>query len=363
MLQWQAPTVKRRGYQYWCIDLHVMAVVPSGIAAAGGVPSSPRRPEPEERIAASLIQLLEAGTTPWRREWDASTSAHHCNLLTGRPYSGANPVLLTLGLHLRGSVLPYWCGFAEAKAVGLFPRRGSRAVHVLRPQRHQANPDVQPVPSQADPDAMPAPPRVWMSFRPMPLFNAADLDGPGLEALLARRRRAAGLCQRPEPERLAAAETALSAWPVAVDHGFASAFYSPGRDRIALPARRAFHSAGAYYATWAHEAIHSTGHPTRLRRDLSGDHNSPAYAREELVAELGAVLLGDRLEIGSDTMNHAAYLGGWIALLRESPRVLLEVLGDARRAADLICPDGAIQGSTAPLQGGALQAGSQSQAG
>jgi antirestriction protein ArdC len=28
--------------------------------------------------------------------------------------------------------------------------------------------------------------------------------------------------------------------------------------------------------------------------------NCRAYAREELVAELGAVLLGDRLEIGSD---------------------------------------------------------------
>jgi antirestriction protein ArdC len=64
-----------------------------------------------------------------------------------------------------------------------------------------------------------------------------------------------------------------------------------------------------------------------------------AYAREELVAELGAVLLGDRLEIGSDVNNHAAYLAGWVELLQDSPRVLLRVLGDARRAADLICPE------------------------
>jgi antirestriction protein ArdC len=66
---------------------------------------------------------------------------------------------------------------------------------------------------------------------------------------------------------------------------------------------------------------------------------SRAYAREELVAELGAVMLGERLEIGSDVANHAAYLASWIALLRESPRVLVEVLGDARRAVDLICPE------------------------
>jgi antirestriction protein ArdC len=37
--------------------------------------------------------------------------------------------------------------------------------------------------------------------------------------------------------------------------------------------------------------------------------------------------------------NHAAYLDHWIALLQESPRVLLQVLGDARKAADLICPE------------------------
>jgi hypothetical protein len=29
---------------------------------------------------------MEAGTTPWRREWDASTGGHHLNLLTGHRY-------------------------------------------------------------------------------------------------------------------------------------------------------------------------------------------------------------------------------------------------------------------------------------
>ncbi|MFS6827349.1 zincin-like metallopeptidase domain-containing protein [Cyanobium sp. ATX 6F1] len=59
------------------------------------------------------------------------------------------------------------------------------------------------------------------------------------------------------------------------------------------------------------------------------------YAREALVAELGAVLLGDRLEIGSEIESHAAYLGHWIELLQESPRVLFQVLSEARQAADL----------------------------
>jgi antirestriction protein ArdC len=49
---------------------------------------------------------MEAGTTPWRREWDASTCGYHLNLLTGHRYRGSNPVLLTLGMHLRGSNTP-----------------------------------------------------------------------------------------------------------------------------------------------------------------------------------------------------------------------------------------------------------------
>lgn len=51
------------------------------------------------------------------------------------------------------------------------------------------------------------------------------------------------------------------------------------------------------------------------------------------------MLLGDRLEIGSEIERHAAYLGQWIELLNESPKVLFQVLGEARQAADLICPE------------------------
>ena len=306
---------------------------------------------------ASLVGLLEAGTTPWRREWDAASGGHHVNLLSGRRYRGANPALLTLGLHLRGSALPYWCGFAEAKALGIFPRKGSKAVHVLRPQVHQGGEGRLAESGSAaegghgstgaDADGQPSVQagRSWVSYRPVALFNAADLEGEALAALILKRRQAEGAVLRPEPERLGAADAVFSRWPVPVSFAGDRACYLPLPDRIELPDRTAFHSAGALYATWAHEVIHSTGHSSRLARDLSGGMGEAgdggrAYAREELVAELGAVLLGDRLEIGSAMANHAAYLGHWIELLRESPQVLLQVLSDARKAADLVCPEG-----------------------
>jgi antirestriction protein ArdC len=255
--------------------------------------------------------------------------------------------LLSLALHQRPGALPFWCGFAEARAHGLAPRRGCSAAYVLRPQLHRSGSGTaesrSPDQPAADTDHA-LPPRSWVRYTPLPLFNAADLVGEALPALIRAQQQSAQRAARPEPERLAAAEAVLARWPVALHHGAMQPCYAPLPDCIHLPERQAFHSAAAYYATWAHEAVHSTGHRSRLARDLSGAMGAAgdrglAYAREELVAELGAVLLGERLEIGAAMANHAAYLSGWIALLRESPAVLFQVLADARRAADLIAPE------------------------
>ena len=300
----------------------------------------------EDRLVSSLIALMERGTAPWRREWDGQQGGHHVNLFSGRCYRGANPILLTIGLHQRGVTVPYWCGAGEAKSHGLVPKRGSKAVIVLRPQvrRRGSTPEdrgaAAPVPPAKEEErrADEREDRVWVRYRPVPLFNAEDLDGEPLQGLIRARQDAEQASRRSEPERLAHAEAVLRAWPVPVAHGGGRAFYNPKEDRIHLPDRRAFHTGAALYATWAHEALHSTGHGSRLARDLSGDLGSEAYAREELVAELGAVLLGERLEIGSDVSNHAAYLAEWIQLLRQSPTLLYKLLSEARQAADWISP-------------------------
>jgi antirestriction protein ArdC len=289
---------------------------------------------------------MERGTTPWRREWDSQRGGRHVNLFTGRAYRGANPILLTIGLHQRGATLPFWTGAGEARSHGLHPKRGSTAVTILRPQVCRRGAGSQ------DPDAPPSLPaesegerppndrqhRPWVRYRPVALFNAADLEGEGLEGFITARQTAQAPSSAPEPERLARAEDVLRAWPVPMEHGGSRAFYNPHSDRIQLPDREAFHSSSALYATWAHEALHSTGHASRLGRNLSSAMGSDAYAREELVAELGAVLVGERLEIGSDVINHAAYLAEWIRLLREAPTLLYKLLSEARQAADLICP-------------------------
>jgi antirestriction protein ArdC len=53
-------------------------------------------PTPEEAMVRDLIELLEAGSTPWRRPWDSHGGGIHRNLLSGRAYRGGNPILLEL---------------------------------------------------------------------------------------------------------------------------------------------------------------------------------------------------------------------------------------------------------------------------
>jgi hypothetical protein len=58
----------------------VAVAAPSRSARSQG--SAAARVTPEEKLVASLIALLEAGTTPWRREWDAAAGGHQiANLL------------------------------------------------------------------------------------------------------------------------------------------------------------------------------------------------------------------------------------------------------------------------------------------
>jgi antirestriction protein ArdC len=70
---------------------------------------------------------------------------------------------------------------------------------------------------------------------------------------------------------------------------------------------------------------------------MANSFGSDAYAREELVAELAAFLICNRLEINSSAENHAAYLGHWAQVLSEGPKVLFKVLSDATKASNLIC--------------------------
>lgn len=61
------------------------------------------------------------------------------------------------------------------------------------------------------------------------------------------------------------------------------------------------------------------------------------YAREELVAELGAALVSNVLGFSSRILeNSAAYLDFWVSKLKQQPKYIVSVLSDANRAAKMV---------------------------
>ena len=92
-----------------------------------------------------------------------------------------------------------------------------------------------------------------------------------------------------------------------------------------------------FYSTVLHEMAHSTGAENRLNRNLKNKFNEPQYAKEELVAELTAANISNVLGFDKRILdNNAAYLDGWISVLKENPKFIVSVMADVNKASDMI---------------------------
>ena len=139
-----------------------------------------------------------------------------------------------------------------------------------------------------------------------------------------------------------AAQSIVENYPNApeIKHGGNRAYYSPPADYVQMPNASNFDSANDYYRTLFHELIHSTGHPSRLNRELNTNHKSEAYAKEELTAEMGAVFLSAWAGIlWYNNKNHAAYLKSWNNAIKEAEndsKFIMRAAAAAQKATDHI---------------------------
>jgi antirestriction protein ArdC len=105
-----------------------------------------------------------------------------------------------------------------------------------------------------------------------------------------------------------------------------------------MPEFESFRDPEAYYATLGHELTHWTRHPSRLDGDFGRRrHGDEGYAREELVAELGAAILCADLGLALEPReDHAAYLASWLKVLRDDKRFIFSAAAHAQRAVDFL---------------------------
>ena len=126
-----------------------------------------------------------------------------------------------------------------------------------------------------------------------------------------------------------------------VEHGGCQPCYIPSRDQIAMPNREAYTgtddatSTQSYYGDFLHELIHWSGHKSRC--DRLDDKSKRGYAFEELVAEIGSVLLSVRLGINPTVRpDHANYLNGWPKSLDDDQNSIIDAAKLAQKAIDYL---------------------------
>ena len=111
-----------------------------------------------------------------------------------------------------------------------------------------------------------------------------------------------------------------------------NAFYSPTRDCITLPPRHAFKNTESFLSVTMHEMAHSTGHESRLNRNIRNEFGSPEYAKEELRAEISSYFLQNDLGApisAENLVDHSNYLLSWISALEEDYNELFRACRDA----------------------------------
>jgi antirestriction protein ArdC len=270
-----------------------------------------------EIVTEKILALLDKGMVPWRKPWKGGAEGVPANLVSKKPYRGIN----TLLLGFQGYASRYWLTFNQAKAKGGNVKKGEKGSMVVF---WKITADEKDAAGEVTRKGFPIL-RYYTVFNVSQCEGIADPDAAKEQApaeftpIESARRIVAGMPHAPE-----------------IRHDQQQAYYNVTKDFINLPKPETFTPAEEYYAAAFHDMTHATGHDTRLARCLQ-DRGLDAYAREELVAEMGAAFLCAEAGIDAAMIeNAAAYIQSWRKRISEDPKLVVVAAQQAQKAADYI---------------------------
>lgn len=295
-----------------------------------------------ESINDKIIQGLQDKGLKWFKPFkDAVTNSFFALSAYGKPYSGWNQLILSATAQANGWVNK-WYTFAHIQKCGGLINKGEKATPIYLWQinykvevggKIKYYPSLNAIPEgqreQAEKSFFLKTWLVWSISQTNLPHDTPNIEGE-------------------EPKELGVhleAEAILTAWgkEVKLVHSQQGrAYYSPSLDQIHMPNKtdKQWQCEGDYYKVFFHEAIHSTGHESRLKRlDKMASFGSEEYSKEELVAEIGALYLEAMSGIETmidDFKNSQAYINGWIKAIRDDKNLVMQSSKKAGEAVELI---------------------------
>jgi antirestriction protein ArdC len=280
-----------------------------------------------QRITDQIVVELEKGVRPWMKPWNAEHAAGRITRPlrgNGIPYQGINVLMLWAAAMEKGYAAPIWMTFKQAQEFKAHVRKGEKGSLVVYADRITR--------TETDTETGEESERAIPFMKGYTVFNVEQIDG------LPERFYAKAEPRSETVQRIERAEIFFAATGVTVRHGGNMAYYNVTHDHVQMPPIEAFRDAESYYATLAHEATHSTRHPSRLNRDFGRKRfGDEGYAMEELVAELGSAFLCADLELTPEVRgDHASYIASWIKVLKNDKRAIFTAASHGQRAADFL---------------------------
>jgi antirestriction protein ArdC len=284
-----------------------------------------------QRVTDTIIRDLEQGTRSWTKPW--TTTSKDLDSIRplrhdGTPYRGINVLILWSETIEHGYTSPTWMTYRQAQALGAQVRKGEHGATVVYAKTIE----------RAEDDAVTGRETVTRipMLRAYTVFNTDQIDG-----LPASTPAQPSPIKESVSTRIERADAFIAATGATIVHRGNRACYLPSADRIEMPPYGQFidtptaSAAEGYYATVLHELVHWTSPSHRCDRDLGKRFGDHAYAREELVAEIGAAFLCADLSITLEPRpDHAAYLGNWLAVLKSDKRAIFTAAALAQKAVD-----------------------------
>lgn len=276
-----------------------------------------------QEVADRMVAMLETGIgdpNSWKASWKGITSGLRgaTNASTGKHYRGGNSILLAM-LEMTGEAYGPWATYKQWESIGAQVRKGSKGSTILVPKTYSKEQEDGTVSS-------------GVYFGTAVVFPASMVDG----------------YEAPEAGTLVPADGWIA--EVVNGAGVVVASGSPACAKngsvVYMPDREMFASEASWFSVFAHELTHWSGHEHRAGARVKGTtFGDPAYAAEELVAEMGAAIACSLVGIDPEPRpDHAHYLAHWLracegeqgaARLWEVAKVASNAVGwlDGQRAA------------------------------
>jgi len=267
-------------------------------------------------VTNRIIELLKAGTIPWRKPW--TQAGMPCNLISGRKFRGINALLL----NAMGFEYNLFLTWKQIKTISASVRPGEKGTTILFYKLIDEKKDGVPTG------------KMKPFLRLYKVFNVAqcrDVPRAFFPAEQVRDNTPLWECERIVEH--------MPECPL-IKHQGDDAYYVPDRDYVNMPSLNRFESSEAYYCALFHELVHSTGHQKRIgRKEVyeNPDFGTEEYSLEELVAEMGSCYLQSHAGVPIEQLdNSAAYIQNWLQVFEGDSQFVIKAASYAQRAVDYI---------------------------